>query len=76
LKSLFNAGAASVLIDEKRLWVTGGESNEGCIQSTEILISNQSEWMEGPALPECLIEHCMVKLDNDTILITGGKFII
>ena len=67
-------GAASVLLDNKTLWVTGGESNLGCVQTTELLILNQTEWIKGPDLPECLMEHCMVKLNNDTVLITGGEF--
>ena len=66
-------GAASVLIDDNRLWVTGGESSTGCVATTEILVANDSKWIPGPDLPECLVEHCMVKLDNNTILITGGK---
>ena len=73
--TFFNlSGAAAILLDDKTLWVTGGESKLGCVQTTEILISNRTEWIKGPDLPECLTEHCMANLNNDTVLITGGIF--
>ena len=52
--------------------MTGGESGDGCVRKTEIFSLDDPVWTEGPDLPECLVEHCMVKLDDNTILITGG----
>jgi hypothetical protein len=72
VKSGLYTGAASVLIDDQTLWVTGGESGSGCVIKTEFLFAGSPDWVVGPDLPECLMEHCVVKLDNNTILITGG----
>ena len=72
--------AATVPIDEESLqWlVTGGErptQDEGIVplESSEIFAFNIGSFSEGPALPEPVSMHCMVKVDPVQISTTGGR---
>jgi hypothetical protein len=46
--SYIMTGAASVQLSSDTLWVTGGESSDGCVASTEFLVANGTEWTIGP----------------------------
>ena len=63
--------AGSVLLSDI-FWVTGGQSTEGYLDSTEFYSFVENRWIAGPKLPEKLTKHSMAKLDNKTVLITGG----
>jgi len=67
---LAREGAAAVVINDQ-LWISGGR-NEGLLNTSEILNAN-GEWMSGPELPLALADHCLVSLDNDTLLLAGGE---
>ncbi len=66
--------AASVVLDDGTLWVTGGEDfiNFRPIRfdSTELVTLSGSTL--GPDLPEGITEHCLVLLDSSTAFLIGG----
>lgn len=41
-------------------------------QKTSIIYEN-GEWTDGPDLPEGLEGHCMAKLDEATVILSGGE---
>ncbi len=68
-------GASSAVIGGSKLWVTGGEVAASDItDTTEVLdVDADGSWTAGPELPMALSEHCIVPLDNDKTVVTGGK---
>ena len=64
--------AASVEISGK-LWVTGGQSPTQILSSTEFYSFDKNAWTKGPELPIKVTKHSMAALDNNTVLICGGK---
>ena len=69
-------GAASIVINDNTLWVTGGyyENNYGGVYlaSTEYVTMTKS--MHGPDLPMNLAGHAMVAFNNTYSMVIGGFF--
>ncbi len=67
------AYAASVLVNEDRhLWILGcWNRNKYIFKSTEI-VSPDDEPIHGPTMPLELVNHCALKLDENTVLVNGG----
>ncbi len=70
--------AASVVLSNERLWITGGGTGGdfGCkhdLFTTEFVYLNGTV-EQGPDLPnsEETNSHCLVKIDDDTVSMTGG----
>jgi len=63
-------GAASVSIDETKVWITGGYKF-GWLKSTEIFDVETTTFTNGPDLPESSYQHCMTNY-NDTHIFMGG----
>ncbi len=57
--------------DDGTLWIAGGWSGESSLRSTELV----STWgsTKGPDLPVPLWGHCMLMVNSNTAMITGGK---
>ena len=69
------AFGASVLIDHNTLWIVGGWSRDfNDLSSTELLSfkSDQPPIM-GPELPFTIRCHCMIRYDENSIYLIGGK---
>ena len=62
--------AASVIIREKYLWVSGGNDGTGTLSSTEFVEINTTA---GPELPTALEGHEMIVVNDDLTLIIGGS---
>ena len=68
-----NRGSSSrgnVVLDGK-LYISGGISTRKPQKSPELISSKTS--ISGPTLPQILFGHCTIKLNDSTILITGGS---
>ena len=52
--------------------MTGGSGGELSMKSTEQLNPMSLQWTSGPQLPEPLYGHCVVSINDTTILIIGG----
>ena len=62
--------AASLVIREKYLWVSGGNDGTVTLSSTEFI---EIESAEGPELPSPLEGHKMVEVTEDLTLVVGGS---
>jgi hypothetical protein len=62
--------AASIVLNDKTLWVTGGYNYGGSLASTEYV--NMTGTMPGPDLPMALNEHAMVAINNTCSMVIGG----
>ena len=62
---------SSVLLNESKIWVTGGWSNNGSEKSTEIISLDQPP-VAGPNFPFTVREHSMVLVNPTTIYLIGG----
>ena len=68
--------AAAVVLDESRLWVTGGSSlYPNFLASTEYVSLNASKRGTGPDMPLALWNHCLVKIDATHVMLIGMKVI-
>ena len=68
-----NRGGSSrgnVILDGK-LYISGGIFKRQPQKSSELISSQTSIF--GPALPQILFGHCIIKVNESTILITGGS---
>ena len=63
-------GAASVIINEKILWISGGNDGINTLSSTEFI---ESESTAGPELPEAIEGHKMIDITDDLTLLIGGS---
>ena len=64
--------ASSVVLNQTKLWVTGGGSSPGSyLASTEIISLDQSV-IQGPTLPFSIDGHSMVQVNSKTIYLIGG----
>ena len=64
---------SSVILNESKIWITGGWSNnDGSLKSTEIISLNQPPVL-GPDLPFTVCGHSMVLVDPTTIYLIGGE---
>ena len=64
-------GAASVVLDQKTLWVTGGEDGNDDLLTTEFISLHHSP-IKGPDLPFTIERHGMVIYNENSIYIIGG----
>ena len=55
-----------------KIWITGGRDDNGYFLRSSIIYEN-GEWTDGADLPEGLEEHCMAKIDENTIILSGGE---
>ena len=64
-----------VLINESTLWITGAEWGEGASNSEYITVGSDgsAQAMLGPEIPLEIFGHCMVKVDEHTFFMTGGR---
>ena len=62
--------AASIVLNDNTLWVTGGEGKDGCIASTERVKMSGS--MPGPDLPMALASHAMASINSTVSMVIGG----
>ena len=64
--------AASLVIDKKKLWITGGWSSDtGLLASSEYITLEGSE--PGPELPIAIDLHALVVIDNTLAMLIGGR---
>ncbi len=71
-------GAAGIVVDDPvttypLLWITGGaNAKDGILDSTEY-ISASGQQKDGPKLPFAVKHHCLVKWNQTTSVMIGGK---
>ena len=65
--------ASSVVLNQSRLWVTGGFTIEywNRLNTSQFLSLDQPP-EKGPDLPFAVSCHCMVQVDSETIYLIGG----
>ena len=63
--------ASSVVLNQSRLWVTGGLYDRNHLNTSQFLSFDQPP-EKGPDLPFTLGGHCMVQVDSETIYLIGG----
>ena len=63
--------ASSVVLNQSRLWVTGGLYDRNKLNTSQFLSLDQPP-EKGPDLPFTLVGHCMVQVDSETIYLMGG----
>ena len=66
----YESGVAELA--SNKIWVTRGCSKSSSYLDSTLVYEN-GEWTDGPVLPEGLEEHCMAKVDEDTIILAGGE---
>ncbi len=63
--------AAAAQLQDGRLFVTGGDSGSGYLNTSEIL--TEEGWQSNtPPLPFTMINHCMVAINSTTVMVIGG----
>ena len=62
--------AASIVLNDNTLWVTGGRDDNGTIASTEYV--TVTETMPGPDLPMALFLHVMVAINSSCSMVIAG----
>ena len=62
---------SSVVLNESKIWFTGGWSSNGSVNSTESISLDQPP-VPGPDLPFRVFGHSMVLVDPTTIYLIGG----
>ena len=68
------AFGASVLIDQNMLWIVGGWNRDfNDLASTEFISLENQPPIMGPDLPFTIRCHCMVRYDENSIYLIGGK---
>jgi Kelch motif len=65
------AGAASVLLQDGRLLITGGNGASGALATTEIL-DPSSGFLAGPSMNFARANHVAVALQDGRVLVAGG----
>ena len=63
--------SAALVLDNNKLWITGGLYSDA--RTTSEYITPGNEPVKGPDLPAELASHCMVQLDEDTIMFLGSR---
>ena len=66
------AHAASIVLDNEKLWVLGGSDSRSRLSSTEYIFSD-GRTGEGPPMPIALMGHAMVKINRTTSFMVGGS---
>ena len=64
--------ASSVVLNETRLWVCGGQDQEYNPMNSSEFISLDQPPEDGPKLPFTVSYHCMVQVDSKSIYLIGG----
>ena len=67
------SAAASVVLQDNQIWVTGGDYQTKTLKSTEIINMKTNGSKEGPDLPTEIKGHAMAKVDENYIYIIGGS---
>jgi hypothetical protein len=67
------SSAASVVWNSTTLWLTGGRIDTGRTNSTEFVQLTGST--PGPNLPFEVVDHCLVSLNDTTLLLIGGRLL-
>ena len=62
---------SSVVLNDSKIWITGGFSNNGGLKSTEFFSLDQPA-VPGPDLPFKVYDHSMVLVNCATIYLIGG----
>ena len=62
--------AASIVVNDKILWVTGGDSYGGGLYSTDYVTVTGT--MSGPDLPLAMFSHAMVAINSTYSMVIGG----
>ena len=71
IMSTMRSNAAGVVINGSTFWITGGKDhNANALLSSEFIQWNGT--MPGPKLPNPLVGHTMVIINNDLTMVIGG----
>jgi N-acetylneuraminic acid mutarotase len=62
--------AASIVLNDNTLWVTGGKNSGGSLASTEYVTISGT--LPGPDLPTTLFQHAMVAINSTCSMVIGG----
>ena len=65
-------GAASVVLSNNTLWVTGGEDQSWKTLKTTELVTKEGKTSKGPDLPLALEDHAIVALNSGVFILIGG----
>ncbi len=66
-------GPKSIMLDNSRLFVTGGSAANGePIYTTEVFNETTQTFEAGPQMPDPLRGHCAVQVDDKTSFVIGG----
>ena len=63
---------SSVVLNESKIWITGGWSNNGNVEKSTEIISLDQPPVPGPDLPFKVYDHSMVLVNPSTIYLIGG----
>ena len=63
--------AASVPINDTKLWITGGATGTARMSNTEFIY--QDKTIKGPELPLAVNSHCIIPLNNQQYLLVAGN---
>ena len=63
---------SSVVLNESKIWITGGVSHTGNVEKSTEIISLDQPLVPGPDLPFTVFGHSMVLVDPTTIYLIGG----
>ena len=63
--------AASVVLSNNTLWVTGGYDQSG--KKTTELVTKEGKTSKGPDLPLALYGHAIVAINSDVFILIGGR---
>ncbi len=63
---------AGLVMDEDNIWITGG--GDSAVSKTSEYVAPHQESVKGPDLPVSLRQHCMVQLDDDTVMFLGSVY--
>ena len=66
------AFAASVVLNQTTLWISGGRDDTYSYLSSSEFIQKDST-VPGPHLPKPMDAHAMIKISNELVLIIGGR---
>ena len=71
--SVERSRAASVVLSNNTLWVTGGKDQSGNLIKTTEFVTKDGQTSQGPDLPLPLESHAIVPLNNGTFILIGGN---
>ena len=64
--------AASIVLEDEKLWILGGWDGSSRLSSTEYIFSD-GRTEDGPPMPIAICEHAMVKINDTTSFLVGGN---